>query len=153
MRMEGIKEEDEFHFPKAARNWLLAGKILTVITEDFKKKKLHFFLTRDMKTFVCKEPKKAKVLQDFACKVSKIYDVTKEYKKNDSHSPFVKSTGFFERKPDPDLCFTIVGPVSRHGRANLYMICDTTLECSKWVEYIELAREQDRVNRQKRLTR
>lgn len=153
MAMQGHEEDEPFHMPASAKNWLLAGKIITVITEDMKKKKLHFFLTRDMKTFVCKEPKKAKVLQDFACKVSKIYDVTKEYKKSDTHSPFVKSCGFFERKPDENLCFTITGPVSRHGRANLYMICDTPLEATKWVEYIELAREQDRVNRSLRLTR
>merc|ERR1711874_602248 len=109
--MEGKEEEETFDIPVSAKNWLLAGKIITVITEDFKKKKLHFFLTRDMNTFVCKEPKKQKVLQDFACKVSKIYDVTKEYKKSDKNSPYVKSTGFFERCPDPNLCFTIIGPV------------------------------------------
>ena len=153
MTMEGHDEEDTFEIPASAKNWLLAGKIITVINEEFQKKKLHFFLTRDMVTFVCKEPKKAKVLQDFACKVNKIYDVTLGYNKNNSKSPFVKATGFFERKPDPNLCFSIIGPVNRHGRANLNFICDTSLEASKWVEYIELVRAQDKRDRQMRLTK
>jgi len=84
---------------QAQLNWLMAGKILTVINEDYKKMKLHFFLTRDRKTFVCKEPKKVKVLQDYAVKVKKIYDCFPFYDQKDSASPYVKATGFFEKKP------------------------------------------------------
>lgn len=49
-----------------------------------------------MKTFVCKEPKKAKVLQDYACRVKKIHDLTGAYV-DEPMCPYVKATGFFER--------------------------------------------------------
>jgi len=133
-------EDEDFELPAAAKNWLMSGKIMTVINDEFKKKKLHFFLTRDMKTFVCKEPKKAKVLQDYAVRVKKIYELIGPGYEDVSTNPYIKATGFFERKPVKNLCFSIVGPVTRHGRKNLYFICDTALEATKWIEYIEMIR-------------
>ena len=124
---------------KQALNFMWSGKIITVINEEFKKKKLHFFLTRDMKSFCCKEPKKAKVLQDYAVAVKKIHDVFTQYEVN-NESSFVKATGMFERKPAQELTFTIIGPVTRHGRKNLYMICDKPGENDLWVEYINMIR-------------
>jgi hypothetical protein len=123
------------------------------------KKKLHFFLTRDMKTFVCKEPRKAKVLEDYVVRAKNIKDLIEGYQ-DTSDSPFIESKGFFERSiflnlinPEPDeaCCFQIIGPVSRYGRKNLYFICDTPLEANRWVEYIELIREYHRRQKEKNL--
>jgi hypothetical protein len=66
------------------------------INEKMQKKKLHFFLTRDMKTFVCKEPRKAKVLEDYVVRAKNIKDVIEGYQ-DTSDSPFIGSKGFFER--------------------------------------------------------
>lgn len=60
------------------------------------KKKLHFFLTRDMKTFVCKEPRKAKVLEDYVVRAKNIKECIEGYE-DTAKSPFIESKGFFER--------------------------------------------------------
>lgn len=40
-----------------------------------------------------------------------------------------------------ELCFSIIGPVTRHGRKNLHFICDTAVECERWLSYIQLMRD------------
>lgn len=40
--------------------------------------------------------------------------------------------------PNPELCFSIIGQTTIDGTKSLNMICRSSEECKKWIDYIEI---------------
>jgi len=107
------------------------------------------FVTKDLRTIVCKQLNASDFEVEYSLEVKSLYNTAKGYP-DTKYSPFIESTGFYDRKPSKGNCFTLIGPMDRHGRQKLNVICESALEAHKWIEYVELLRKRKKMKKEKK---
>lgn len=140
----GLDDNETMELPIEVIQFLTAGRNVELYGEDGQKRSFDFFMTKDLKEILCKRPNERKAKQKWLMPVSAIKDIVKGYDKG-LDSPFEKGTGFFSRNPNPEDCFSVLGPTTDTGPQNFHFKCDTKALRDKWVDYLNMVRKYNKI--------
>ena len=121
--------------PPPVRNFLTSGKQIKAINEEGEIKPMQLIFSQDLMKVSLK-----KIKSDLPPKPKYIIDTItiKKILKGHGTDAFKKSTGLFRSIPNPELCFTIIGPTTVDGLKAFNIICETEKEVDKWIEYLQI---------------
>ena len=121
--------------PPPVRNFLTSGKQIKAINEEGEIKPMQLIFSQDLMKVSLK-----KIKSDLPPKPKYIIDTItiKKILKGHGTDAFKKSTGLFRSIPNPELCFTIIGPTTVDGLKAFNVVCETEKEVDKWIEYLQI---------------
>lgn len=148
-----IEEEDDMEIPIDMIQFLTAGKTMKLFASDGKQRTFHVLLSKDLKHLLCKRPNERRVKQKWTMPVSGIRNIEKGYDAKNKGSYFMKGAGYFGKKPDPTLCFTIYGPITKDEKQAFSFVADNDLDVDEWVKSLDFVIRADKVKKKNRLNK
>jgi hypothetical protein len=121
--------------PPPVRNFLTSGKQVKAVNEDGEIKPMQLIFSQDLMKVSLK-----KVKSDLPPKPKYIIDTItiKKILKGHGSDAFKKSKGLFRDIPNPEICFTIIGPTTVDGLKSFNIVCENEKEVDKWIEYLQI---------------
>lgn len=95
-------EEYKALVTKEIKHFLITGKELTIYKESGGTKQFHFFMTNDLKEFVCKKQNAASIKNNWRLPIQQMKGINTGY---DSKSAFNKTKGLFAKSKPTLLTF------------------------------------------------
>ena len=116
------------------KNFLTKGQQVKVITPDGDVNSMQLMFSPDLMTVFYKKPKTDKPKPEDIIETSTIKKVLKGH----GTDAFQKSKGFFRSIPNPELCFSIIGPTTVDGVKTFNIECENEKDADKWVENLQV---------------
>ena len=120
--------------PVNVKNFLTKGQQVKVITPDGDVNSMQLMFSPDLMTVFYKKPKTDKPKPEDIIETSTIKKVLKGH----GTDAFQKSKGFFRSIPNPELCFSIIGPTTVDGVKTFNIECENEKDADKWVENLQV---------------
>ncbi|KAL4432131.1 hypothetical protein ABPG74_014385 [Tetrahymena malaccensis] len=117
------------------KEFVYKGSIAKLYKENGTSSKLRIYVTNDLKEINCKKEGKQTVKSKWKMPINMIQQIKSNYEADPqgfSKSHFALS---FRKKPEPETCFSIVGPPSS-VRKCFFVHCGSKFEKDKWVQYL-----------------
>lgn len=140
----GLDDNETMELPIEVIQFLTAGRTMDLYGEDGLKRTFHFFMTKDLTDLICKRPNERRAKQKWLMPVNGIKDIVKGYDRG-TKSPFETGTGFFSKNPDPNTCFSVMGPTTDEGNQNFHYKADNQEVRDKWVEYLNMVKKYQKI--------
>jgi hypothetical protein len=121
--------------PPPVRNFLTSGKQVKAVNEDGEIKPMQLIFSQDLMKVSLK-----KVKSDLPPKPKYIIETItiKKILKGHGSDAFKKTKGLFREIPNPEVCFTIIGPTTVDGLKSFNIVCENEKEVDKWIEYLQI---------------
>ena len=121
--------------PPEVKNFLTNGKQVKIINEQGEVKQMQLIFSQDLMKVSAKKlkstlPPKPKYIIDTI--------TIKKILKGHGTDAFKKSKGLFRNIPNPEVCFSIIGPTTVDGVQALNIECETEAEADKWIDYLKI---------------
>jgi hypothetical protein len=121
--------------PSEVKNFLTNGKQVKIINDKGEIKEMQLICSQDLmkisaKKLKSKEPPEPKYTID----IPSIKKVLKGY----GTDAFQKSKGIFRSIPNPEVCFSIIGPSTVEGAQTLNIECENEKDVDQWIKYLQI---------------
>ena len=121
--------------PSEVKNFLTNGKQVKIINDKGEIKEMQLICSPDLmkvsaKKLKSKEPPEPKYTID----IPSIKKVLKGY----GTDAFQKSKGIFRSIPNPEVCFSIIGPSTVEGAQTLNIECENEKDVDQWIKYLQI---------------
>lgn len=148
-----LEGEGDLDIPIEVIQFLTSGRTMRYYGEDGNQRTLTLVFSKDLDQCYCKRPNERKVKQKYVMPTNAIKDIKRGYDTKNKEDPFVKGTGFFGKKPEPELCFSLFGPTTKDGQKNFHFRCEDEEEREKFVEWIDLVKRSKKIKKSNALNK
>jgi len=148
-----LEGEGDLDIPIEVIQFLTSGRTMRYYGEDGNQRTLTLVFSKDLDQCYCKRPNERKVKQKYVMPTNAIKDIKRGYDPKNKDDPFVKGTGFFGKKPEPELCFSLFGPTTKDGNKNFHFRCEDEEEREKFVEWIDLVKRSKKIKKSNALNK
>lgn len=114
--------------------FLSQGEILSVYTVDGRVKRMHVQTVQSHTRIVCKCVNSIVAKDKYMMQIGCLKKITKGYEKS-GDSVFEKSTSFFSRYPNPNMCFSLYSLTVENGPSEFHFCCKDKDTRDKWIDY------------------